>query len=82
MMYRDNTAYDFEMFAPKKKVVEIPDHKGKQKRGVSKSKLTGVSVNKGTLVAVGAVVATLLLIFAQGQKGREHENIDCCSMHG
>lgn len=62
-MYRDNTAYDFEMFAPKKKVVEIPVRESKRNRSLSDKK--AVSLNKGTLVSVCAVVAVLLLIFAQ-----------------
>lgn len=64
MNYRDNTAYDFEMFAPKKKVVELPDREGKRKSSASR-KTQAASSSKGSVIMVGAVVVALMLVFAQ-----------------
>ncbi len=66
MMYRDNTAYDFEMFTPKKKVVELPESRPVKKRSSASLKKTAAQpASRSRLLAVGAVVATLLLIVAQ-----------------
>ncbi len=57
MMYRDNTAYDFDLFTPKKReVVEIPVHKNKKR--------TKTFAVKQPMVVL-SVVATLILIIAQ-----------------
>ncbi len=66
MMYRDNTAYDFELFAPKKKeVVEIPV---KPKVGISTRRKAATRAHAGfrnRLVSIGAVVTVLVLVVAQ-----------------
>lgn len=57
MMYRDNTAYDFDLFTPKKReVVEIPVYKNKKR--------TKTFAVKQPMVVL-SVVATLILIIAQ-----------------
>ena len=48
MMYRDNTAYDFEMFSPKKKVVELPVSASSKKR-TSSAKKTVAQPAKGNI---------------------------------
>ena len=66
MMYRDNTAYDFELFTPKKKVVELPvDRPAKKRASVSGKKAAVSTAGRSRLVMVGIVAATLLLIIAQ-----------------
>jgi cell division protein FtsL len=68
-MYRDNTAYDFELFAPKKKeVVEIPVEKNRR-QGVHNKNKAVASANTGSVqkifVTVGMVLSVLLLMVAQ-----------------
>ena len=66
MMYRDNTAYDFEMFSPKKKVVELPVSSPAKKRASASAKRTAVQpANRSRFLAIGAVVVVFLLILAQ-----------------
>lgn len=69
MSYRDSTAYDFDLFAPKK-VVEIPDSPTAKKRKQSASRKkkgtqTGRKVLSGRLTTVAAVAAVVVLIIAQ-----------------
>ena len=65
MMYRDSTAYDFELFAPKKKeVVEIPVSTRRKSTG-AKSRKKSATLAKNRLVLVAAVVTVLLLMVAQ-----------------
>lgn len=75
MMYRDSTAYDFDLFAPKKKeVVEIPTQR-KNNKSRSRAKSKGLFQNR--LVLVAAVVAVLLLIVAQLQCQLQVSEVVC-----
>ncbi len=67
MIYRDNTAYDFEMFAPKKPVVELPDHpNAKKKRNSATSKKpVAKASSRSSFVMVALVLVAFLLIIAQ-----------------
>ena len=65
MMYRDNTAYDFEMFSPKKKVVELPVSASSKKRTSSAKKTVAQPAKRSSVLAIGAVAIAFLLIIAQ-----------------
>jgi cell division protein FtsL len=65
MMYRDNTAYDFEMFSPKKKVVELPVSAPSKKRTSSAKKTAAQPAKRSSVLAIGAVAIAFLLIIAQ-----------------
>ncbi len=67
MIYRDNTAYDFEMFAPKKTVVELPDHPNAKKKRASATakKPVAKASARSNFVMVALVVVAFLLIIAQ-----------------
>jgi cell division protein FtsL len=68
-MYQNNTAYDFDLFAPKKtEVVEIPTNNRQRQKSYKQktsSSAKTASVSAKTLVSVAAVVSVLLLVIAQ-----------------
>ena len=75
MMYRDSTAYDFDLFAPKaKEVVEIPAHR-KNTKTRSRAKTKGLLQSR--LVIVAAVVAVLLLVVAQLHCQLQNSEVVC-----
>lgn len=69
MTYRDNTAYDFELFTSKKEIVEIPAPKSAQhaaavRKGQAARRKAGHTL-KQRFVSAAAVSAVLLLVIAQ-----------------
>ncbi len=77
MMYRDSTAYDFELFAPKKKeVVEIPVSARRQSTR-AKSRKKSAPLAKNRLVLVAAVVTVLLLMVAQLHCQLQNSEVVC-----
>ena len=71
MIYRENTAYDFERFAPKSRVVEIPDPPQRKKQTVKKGqassdkKAAAAASLRQSVTFIAAVAAVLLLVVAQ-----------------
>ena len=64
MIYRDSTAYDFEMFSPKKNLVEIPDVPQSTKRKPA-SKAENKPAARGLTFAVCSIALVVLLVIAQ-----------------